>query len=46
MDVQVDGELGDCIKVMRVLQEFPEVQSINIIQGGLKEFFDTRLLFI
>ncbi|MEC1305427.1 Tn7-like element transposition protein TnsE [Lysinibacillus capsici] len=42
MDVQIDGELGEFIKVMRVLQDFPEVQSINIIQGSLKEFSDTK----
>lgn len=41
-DVQMDGELGDFIKVMRVLQDFPEVQSINIIQGSLKEFSNTK----
>jgi len=38
MDIQINGELGEFIKVMRVLQDFPEVQSINIIQGSLKEF--------
>lgn len=42
IDVQTDGELGELIKVMRVLQDFPEVQSINIIQGNLKEFSDTK----
>ncbi|MGI1820558.1 Tn7-like element transposition protein TnsE [Exiguobacterium sp. TRN 1102] len=42
IDVQIDGELGEFIKVMRVLQDFPEVQSINIIQGSLKEFSDTK----
>lgn len=42
MDVQIDGELGEFIKVMRVLQDFPEVQSINIIQGSLKEFSDAK----
>lgn len=42
MDVQIDGELGEFIKVMRVLQDFLEVQSINIIQGSLKEFSDTK----
>lgn len=42
MDVQIDGELGEFIKVMRVLQDFPKVQSINIIQGSLKEFSDTK----
>ena len=42
MDIQIDGELGEFIKVMRVLQDFPEVQSINIIQGSFKEFFSTK----
>lgn len=42
IDVQIDGELGEFIKVMRVLQDFSEVQSINIIQGSLKEFSDTK----
>ncbi|MFD2868961.1 Tn7-like element transposition protein TnsE [Kurthia populi] len=42
IDVQIDGELGEFIKVMRVLQDFPEVQSINIIHGSLKEFSDTK----
>ncbi|MGE7114176.1 Tn7-like element transposition protein TnsE [Lysinibacillus sp. NPDC047702] len=42
MDIQIDGELGEFIKVMRVLQDFPDVQSINIIQGSLKEFSDTK----
>lgn len=42
IDVQIDGELGEFIKIMRVLQDFPEVQSINIIQGSLKEFSDTK----
>lgn len=42
MDVQIDGELGEFIKVMRVLQDFSEVQSINIIQGSLKEFSKTK----
>lgn len=41
-DVKIDGELGEFIKVMRVLQDFPEVQSINIIQGSLKEFSSTK----
>ncbi|MEH7728373.1 Tn7-like element transposition protein TnsE [Bacillus safensis] len=27
---------------MRVLQDCPEVQSINIIQGSLKEFSETK----
>jgi len=42
VDIQIDGELGDFIKVMQVLQDFPEVQSINIIQGSLKEFSVTK----
>lgn len=41
-DIQVEGELGEFIKVMRVLQDYDEVQSINIIQGSLKEFSDTK----
>lgn len=41
-DVKIDGELGEFIKVMRVLQDFPEVQSINIIQGSLREFSSTK----
>lgn len=41
-DVQIAGELGEFIKVMQVLQDFPEVQSINIIQGRLKEFSSTK----
>lgn len=42
VDIQIEGELGEFIKVMQVLQDFPEVQSINIIQGSLKEFSDTK----
>ncbi|WP_342533591.1 Tn7-like element transposition protein TnsE [Lysinibacillus sp. FSL K6-0057] len=42
IDIQIEGELGEFIKVMRVLQDFPELQSINIIQGSLKEFSDTK----
>ncbi|WP_337982984.1 Tn7-like element transposition protein TnsE [Lysinibacillus sp. C5.1] len=41
-DIQIIGELGEFIKVMRVLQDFPEVQSINVIQGSLKEFSGTK----
>lgn len=41
-DVQIDGELGEFIKVMRALQDYPEVQSINIIQGSLREFSSTK----
>lgn len=42
VDIQIEGELGEFIKVMQVLQDFPGVQSINIIQGSLKEFSDTK----
>ncbi|EON70939.1 Tn7-like element transposition protein TnsE [Lysinibacillus sphaericus] len=42
LNIQIDGELGEFIKVMVVLQDFPEVQSINLIQGSLKEFSSTR----
>lgn len=42
INIQIEGELGEFIKVMRVMQDFPEVQSINIIQGSLKEFCDTK----
>lgn len=42
IDIQIEGELGEFIKVMRVLQDFPEVQYINIIHGSLKEFSDTK----
>lgn len=42
MNIQIDGELGAFIKVMRVMQDFSEVQSINIIQDSLKEFSDTK----
>lgn len=41
-DVQIAGELGEFIKVMKVLQDFPEVQFINIIQGSLMEFSNTK----
>ncbi|MBG9692111.1 hypothetical protein ABD91_14920 [Lysinibacillus sphaericus] len=41
-DVQIAGELGEFIKVMKVLLDFPEVQSINIIHGSLKEFSSTK----
>lgn len=37
-DVRVDGELSEFIKVMKILQDFREVQSIEILQGSLKEF--------
>lgn len=42
MDIQIDGDLGEFIKVMRVLQDFPEVQFINVIQGSLKEFSNAK----
>lgn len=42
IEAQIDGEIGEFIKVMQVLQDFPEVQSINIVQGSLKEFSDTK----
>lgn len=41
-DTQVQGELGEFIKVLKVLENYPEVQSINVIQGNLKEFSDTK----
>ncbi|PKF44483.1 hypothetical protein CW664_10560 [Macrococcoides caseolyticum] len=31
VDIQIEGELGEFIKVMQVLQDFPDVQSINIV---------------
>ncbi|WDV06734.1 Tn7-like element transposition protein TnsE [Lysinibacillus irui] len=40
-DIQY-GELGEFIKVVKVLQGYNEVQSINIIQGSLKEFSETK----
>lgn len=46
MDVQIDGELGEFLKVMQVLQSFREVQSINIIQGSLKKFSDKRFVYL
>ncbi|MEX3748289.1 MULTISPECIES: Tn7-like element transposition protein TnsE [Lysinibacillus] len=42
VDIKIDGELGEFIKVIEVLQDFPEVHSINIIQGSLKEFSSTK----
>lgn len=42
VDIQIEGELGEFIKVMQVLQDFPEIQSINIFQGSLKGFSDTK----
>ncbi|GAA0322709.1 hypothetical protein GCM10008967_11510 [Bacillus carboniphilus] len=41
-DIQVQGELGEFIKVLKVLENYSEVQSINVIQGSLKEFSDTK----
>ncbi|WP_238536200.1 hypothetical protein [Ureibacillus thermosphaericus] len=41
-DIQAQGELGEFIKVLKVLENYPEVQSINVIQGMLKEFSDTK----
>ncbi|QBJ66105.1 hypothetical protein C3496_06545 [Bacillus anthracis] len=41
-DIQVQGELGEFIKVLKVLENYPQVQSINIIQGSLKEFSDKK----
>lgn len=41
-DIKVQGELGEFIKVLKVLENYPEVQSINVIQGSLKEFSDTK----
>lgn len=41
-DIQIDGELGEFIKAMKVLQEYEELQSINVIQGSLKEFSETK----
>lgn len=46
IDIQIDGELGEFLKVMRVLQSFLEVQSINIIQGSLKDFSDKRFVYL
>lgn len=41
-DIQVQGKLGEFIKVLKVLESYSEVQSINVIQGSLKEFSDTK----
>ncbi|MGC4378317.1 Tn7-like element transposition protein TnsE [Fictibacillus sp. Mic-4] len=41
-DIQVQGELGEFIRVLKVLENYPEVQSINVIQGSLKEFSSTK----
>lgn len=42
MDLQIDGELGEFIKVMKIMQDFAEVRSINIVQGRLKQFSKTK----
>lgn len=42
VDIQIEGELGEFIKVIQVLQDFPKLQSINIVQGSLKEFSDMK----
>ncbi|WP_404406848.1 Tn7-like element transposition protein TnsE [Jeotgalibacillus malaysiensis] len=42
MDLQIEGELGGFIKVMRIMRNFAEVKSINIVQGSLKEFSRTK----
>ncbi|MGE7599600.1 Tn7-like element transposition protein TnsE [Lysinibacillus fusiformis] len=42
LDIQIDGELGDFIKVMRVLHDLHEVLSINTIQGSLRGFSSTK----
>ncbi|MFY3791815.1 Tn7-like element transposition protein TnsE [Ureibacillus sp. MALMAid1270] len=41
-DIQVQGEMGEFIKVLKVLENFPEIQSINVTQGSLKEFTHTK----
>lgn len=41
-DIQVQGELGEFIKLLKILENYSEVQSINVIQGSLKEFSDTK----
>jgi hypothetical protein len=41
-DIQVQGELGEFIKVLKVLENCSDVQSINVIQGTLKEFSDSK----
>lgn len=41
-DIQVYGELGEFIKVLKVLENYPEVRSINVKQGSLKEFSETK----
>ncbi|MGD7009325.1 Tn7-like element transposition protein TnsE [Metabacillus sp. 84] len=41
-DIQVQGELGEFINVLKVLDNYPEVQSVKLIQGRLKEFSDTK----
>lgn len=41
-DIQVHGELGEFIRVLKALESYPEVQSIHVIQGSLKEFSHTK----
>lgn len=41
-DIQVQGELGEFIMVLKVLENYPEVHSINVIQGNLKKFSNTK----
>lgn len=41
-DIQVQGELGEFIRVLKVLENYPEVQWVNVIQGSLKEFSSTK----
>ncbi|MBP3971403.1 hypothetical protein KAF80_20520 [Bacillus sp. WL1] len=41
-DIQVEGELGEFIKVLKVLEGYQAVQSINVIQGSLKEFSESK----
>ncbi|KIL74126.1 Tn7-like element transposition protein TnsE [Bacillus badius] len=41
-DIQTHGELGEFIRVLKALESYPEVQSINVIQGSLKEFSHTK----
>ncbi|MEE6132825.1 Tn7-like element transposition protein TnsE [Priestia sp. GS2] len=41
-DIKVQGELGEFIKVLEKIENNPQVQLINVIQGCLKEFSDTK----
>lgn len=41
-DIQVQGELGEFIKVLKALENYSEVRSINVIQGSLRQFSDTK----